>query len=154
MLTFRKATIDDARLYFEWANDETVRKNSFNQEVIEFEDHVKWFEQKLRSPACHFYIFFNEQGQPVGQVRIDKQNEEIIIGVSVDAKYRGQDLAWKMLSMACGDYLGRHPDASIKAYIKESNAASVKAFKKAGFENEDMVEVNGSASYKLKKETK
>ena len=48
MLNFRNAKIDDIKLYYSWANDESVRKQSFNSKKIDFEVHQKWFESKIQ----------------------------------------------------------------------------------------------------------
>lgn len=146
-LSFRYATETDVDLYFKWASDETVRLNSFNQSVIIYENHVNWFLSKLKDENCFFYLFMQE-GQPVGQVRIQK-GEETIIGISIDAAFRGKSLSSAMLKLACDDFLNKYPDDSIVAYIKVENIASYNSFKKAGFDKEEMVTVSGFRSFKL-----
>jgi hypothetical protein len=39
MLSFKKASLDDMRLYFEWANDSIVREQSYNSGTIDLENH-------------------------------------------------------------------------------------------------------------------
>jgi RimJ/RimL family protein N-acetyltransferase len=151
MISFRKPTINDARLYFDWANDKTVRENSYKQDAISFENHVSWFTQKLKSPDCFFYLFTDESGTPAGQVRIDKSKDEIIIGISIDEKFRGKNLGAEMLLQSSNDYFNHFPGATIIAYIKENNMASLKIFRNAGFEGDEKVIVEGASSYKLKK---
>src|SRR6185436_6613216 len=114
-LHFRFANESDVDLYFKWANDSLVRENSFNQKLISYEDHVKWFKSKLASNDCLFYLFLNEENVPVGQVRIDK-NDEIVVGITVDEKFRGKSLGVEMLKMACSDFLSKKPDSTIVAY--------------------------------------
>ena len=145
------ATIDDLDLYFNWSNDKTVRENSYQQEQVLYKDHVNWFTKKLNSPNCFFFLFLNEQFKPVGQVRIDKPKEEIIIGISIDEKYRGLGLGSEMLKQACDNYLIKFPTSEIIAYIKEENTASLQIFKKAGFANEKLESIEGGKSYILSK---
>jgi RimJ/RimL family protein N-acetyltransferase len=152
MITFRFADINDAKLYFDWANDTTVRKNSYQKDPISFENHIKWFTNKLNSPDCFFYLFLAEGSVPAGQVRIDKSGDEIIIGISIDEKFRGKHLGSEMLIQASDDYLMKFPEAVISAYIKEDNISSIKAFEKAGFKDPEKVVIEGSPSYKLKKQ--
>mgnify|MGYP001548003329 CR=1 FL=1 len=104
-IKFRKAKLEDAQLYFNWANDKIVRQNSFNTSEIGYELHVKWFTAKLNSPDCFFYLFTDENDEPIGQVRIDKTNEEIVIGISIDEKQRGKGFGVSMLNQATEDYL-------------------------------------------------
>ncbi|MCW3083821.1 MAG: UDP-2,4-diacetamido-2,4, 6-trideoxy-beta-L-altropyranose hydrolase [Bacteroidetes bacterium] len=150
-LHFRFATEEDTDLYYKWANDPSVRANSFSQEKVIYEDHVRWFRLKLTSENCFFYLFSNDRDEPVGQVRIDKSGAEIVIGISIDEAFRGKSLAVEMLKKATGNYLQKFPEASITAYIKVENTSSLNSFRKAGFTNEENVEVQGCKSYKLYK---
>jgi RimJ/RimL family protein N-acetyltransferase len=92
-----------------------------------------------------------EEKIPAGQVRIDKSGNEIIIGISIDEKFRGKHLGSEMLMQASNDYLIKFPGAVISAYIKEDNISSIKAFQRAGFTDTEKVIIEGSPSYKLKK---
>ena len=69
ILTLRKAKEDDCDLLYRWANDPKVRKNSFNKEKIDYEEHKKWFENKLNSDKSYMFILKDEV--PLGQIRID-----------------------------------------------------------------------------------
>ncbi len=149
-IEFRKATITDTDLYFQWTNDDTVRQNSYEQNKINYEDHVAWFKNKLSSPDCFFYLF-TKNNEPVGQVRIENKKEETVIGVSIDEKFRGKGLGSLMLEIASTDFFIQFPYKTINAYIKEDNAASIAIFKKANFENEEKVMVSGTKSLKLRK---
>ena len=77
MLTYRKAKLTDCDLYFEWVNDQEVRANSFSSALITKEEHVDWFNDVLDNPAYSLFIFQNEQGKNVGQVRFEKINDHV-----------------------------------------------------------------------------
>lgn len=149
-LTFRFAGLKDVDLYYNWANEPSVRENSYNQNEIKYEDHVNWFTKKLNSVNCKFYVFFDSKDEPVGQVRIEK-GDEVVIGISVDPKHRGKNYASQMLILATNDYLNKDTSAIIYAYIKLDNKASYKSFKNAGFIDQGEVIVSGYESYKLYK---
>jgi RimJ/RimL family protein N-acetyltransferase len=150
-IRFRMAVIDDLDLYFKWTNDSDVRQNSYNQEPIAYSDHVKWFTDKINSNECFFYLFFNDLGMPVGQVRIENNQEEITIGISVDRTYRGFGLGETMLTKATSHFLDRFPTAKITAYIKKENITSLVTFRKAGFADEGETVINGVKSCILSK---
>jgi RimJ/RimL family protein N-acetyltransferase len=152
-IEFRKPTLQDVDLYFQWANDEVVRQNSFDQERIVYDDHVAWFKRKLTSADCFFYLFVHEK-EPVGQVRIEVKPTETVIGISIDSKYRGKGLGATMLEMACTDHFKKTSSQVINAYIKENNISSIAIFKKAGFKNEEHLIVKGVKSVKLNKAKK
>ena len=147
-LTLRFATIRDIDTYFEWANDEEVRKNSFHSDAISYENHVAWFKNKLLNPDSFLYFFTCNQ-QVVGQVRIEVLKSETIIGISVDKNFRGKSLSTPMLQLAASVFFEYHPQKQITAYIKQENISSYKSFKNAGFEEKEMVIENGFKSYKL-----
>ena len=148
-LSYRRATESDVLLYFKWANDTEVRKNSFNTKVIEYENHCNWFLSKLSSDKCFFYLFLNRQNVSVGQVRIENNGKETIVGISVDESYRGKSLSTKMLVMATDDYLSRCLKDTIIAYIKCDNNASYKSFLAAGFIKQEVLIIEGIESYRL-----
>lgn len=147
MLTFRFANRGDAELYFKWANDELVRQYSYKNDEIAFEDHLKWFEEKLQSDKVFLYLFLNESGEPVGQVRIEiKKDGKAIVGISTDKNFRKQGLGAKMLVISCENF-HKHESKSILAYIMKTNTASYYSFLKAGFQllSEELIE--GVESY-------
>lgn len=147
MLTFRFANRGDAELYFKWANDELVRQYSYKNDEIAFEDHLKWFEEKLQSDKVFLYLFLNESGEPVGQVRIEiNKDGKAIVGISTDKNFRKQGLGSKMLVISCENF-HKHNPKSILAYIMKTNTASYYSFLKAGFHlfSEELIE--GVESY-------
>lgn len=150
-LVFRMANAKDVILYYEWANDETVRLNSYNQKQITLEEHSSWFNKKIESGNCFFYLFISN-GSSAGQVRIDKSGNEVVIGISVDSKYRGKGLSAEMLKQASDHFINHHPGSKIAAYIKETNLPSYKSFKQAGFSDDVKTEMFGEKSYKLIKQ--
>ncbi|MCY6370411.1 GNAT family N-acetyltransferase [Clostridium ganghwense] len=94
----KKVCEEDCQLLFHWANDEQVRKNSFNNKEISYEEHIKWFNKKLKSTTCYMFILYDEK-IPVGQVRIDIEDTTAIIGYSISSDFRGKGYASKMLEM-------------------------------------------------------
>ncbi|HTA63659.1 MAG TPA: GNAT family N-acetyltransferase [Bacteroidia bacterium] len=149
-LAYRMANENDLIQYYEWANDDEVRNNSFSSDKISLENHKNWFLSKLKSSCCSMYLFLYG-GEAAGQVRIDKSNNETVIGISVDKQHRGKSLGIQMLCKSTNDYLSKYKNETIIAYVKETNIASLTIFTKAGFTNEGFVKKQGYNSYKLYK---
>lgn len=138
MLTYRPAQPADARLYFDWANDPDTRRQSFHSDPISLETHTSWFSRKLVDPNALLLVFTDETKQPIGQVRFERtpvadMPDEIIIGLSVDARQRGKGLAVDLLTQGCRVCRDQWGAVTIHAYIKPENQASVHAFERAGF---------------------
>ncbi|MBS1627771.1 MAG: GNAT family N-acetyltransferase [Bacteroidetes bacterium] len=134
-LSYRQPTIDDVRLYFDWANDAEVRKQSFSSNEIDFVNHCKWFISKIADPNCMMLIFQEvNKNKEVGQIRITKQEEKsAVIGISVGSEFRGKGYAREMLMLASDLFLKNNPTFIIHAYIKKENFKSKKSFEGAGF---------------------
>ncbi len=138
MLTYRKAQLADAQLYFDWANDPETRRQSFRSGSISFETHTAWFSRKMLDANALLLIAENEAGQPVGQIRFERipvadMPDEIIVGVSVDAQFRGQGLASEVIRLGCAVCQEEWGAVTIHAYIKPDNQGSIRSFTKAGF---------------------
>ena len=134
MLKIRRANKKDALLYYEWANEEAVRKQSFSTAIISLDDHIEWFEKKIIDPECIMLIFENELGLPAGQIRLQKEDEETyMIGISVDILSRGKGLATNMFKMASDYLFSLFPQKKIVALIKEDNYPSIKSLENAGY---------------------
>jgi len=142
-MVFRKATIDDCDLFFKWANDKEVRANAFNSKPIIYEEHVQWFSKKILSLDCFLYICY-EKDIPIGQIRVDIENNVGIIAYSIDSQNRGKGYGTKMLEMIVDQIKKEDVKISIlKGKVKYENIASQKAFEKAGYEcknNEKYIE--------------
>lgn len=140
-ISYRRPTGDDVELYYNWANDPTVRSNSYASETIPYENHVNWFNLKLKDENCYMFLFQNHDNQNIGQVRIQKTDAtSAIIGISTDENHRGKGYATKMIAIASDAFLAKNPEICISAYIKLNNPASSKAFEKAGYSMLEMLQ--------------
>jgi UDP-2,4-diacetamido-2,4,6-trideoxy-beta-L-altropyranose hydrolase len=131
-VTMRKAGLADVHIYYNWANEKEVRKNSVNQGHIEFVHHTKWFASKLKAADTELF-FFEKNGSPLGQVRFDKEKDKAEIGYSIDPKFRGKGYGEVILSKAIDGYSKSFPKTQIVAKVRETNVASNRVFIKLGF---------------------
>ena len=144
---YRNATIDDLDIYYKWANQPSVRMQSFNSELINFEDHVSWFKKKLNDTNCMMLIFSIDEAK-VGQVRFQEEDEEFsIINISISEEHRGMGYGVMILNIATEIYFSKYPKKLIKAYVKKENIASNTFFKNAKFILQDETNFNSIKSY-------
>lgn len=140
-LRLRPATPADVGLYYDWANDEDVRAQSFNQAPIDYDAHAAWFAQRLASPDSLLLLAQDAQLDPVGQVRFDKMADGTWkIGFSVDRRWRGRGVAAPMLTLAIASLAVLAPAATMVAQVKRQNLPSSKAFLALGFRERDALE--------------
>jgi len=130
-LKMRSAQAADADLYFEWANDPEVRRQSLESRPIGRAGHERWFAARLSDAAL--FVAEDEAGLPVGQVRFERDDARWRINYSVGAEFRGAGLAAKMLGLAIEALRRRHPQAQLKAEVKTGNLPSRKVFLALGF---------------------
>ena len=150
MLTLRRATADDCRLYWEWANDPGVRAASFTPDPIEWDGHVAWFASRLQSSESMMYVVSNDAGQPIGQVRFDASPDgDLEIGLSLAATLRGHGLGREVISQGCRTILKARPGARIVAHVRPENGPSLAAFEAAGFERRGAARVKGCDAIRL-----
>ena len=53
-IQIRKALVKDARFFYELRNEKTARKNFFDTKDIKYNDHLKWYKNKLKKENVIF----------------------------------------------------------------------------------------------------
>ena len=130
-LFVRKTVEGDCRLFWYWTNDSEVRKNAFNPVAIPWDEHKKWFFEKLEDPYTTLYVIHSKEG-PVGQVRFDRKGEEYVISYSLARQFRGLSLGGKILQLAI-NRLKKTFCGTLRAEVKADNTPSNRIFRKLGF---------------------
>ena len=134
MVFLRKVEKDDMDLLFKWANDLLVRSNSFNSDIISYENHVKWFNKIIENPTVLQFILMDED-TPVGQIRLNVDGEEAEIGYSIGSEFRGKGYGHKMLQLIADKIDADYPNIkTLVAKVKPDNIASNKLFEREGYE--------------------
>lgn len=124
-----KARKEDCNLLFNWANEESVRENSFDSSKIVYEDHCNWFTNKLESPDTLIFIVKNAP-HSIGVIRLEKiDNDSKLINYSIDVKYRQQGYGTKLLKLMKEKF----PNQTLIGKVKKNNMSSIRAFEKAGY---------------------
>ena len=146
MIEFRLRNVvkDDIKDIFELSNDEVVRKNSINQEKISWEEHVRWFNEKLGDPNYVIYVVVDKNNKFIGQVKFEIFDSRAIVSISISSAFRGRGLSKHILKSACDKIYTEKPKiVRLEAIIKPSNISSIKIFKYAGFRYSKDVIING-----------
>ena len=142
---FREINEADCLKIFELANDEDVRKSSFNSEKIELIEHKKWFKNILKNKLVKFLVLEYEN-DIIGQLRFDLDEEYPVISISLNKKYRGLGLSKYILSKGI-EYLGEFD--KIVAYIKKENVKSISFFKSMGFKLDQEIIIKNCEALKF-----
>jgi UDP-2,4-diacetamido-2,4,6-trideoxy-beta-L-altropyranose hydrolase len=128
----RKANAQDLLVFFDWANDNELRKQSFNTEPIAIEVHTAWYTRKMSDPNAVMYLF-SYKDVPVAQVRFEIK-EDAIISYSVGKDFRGMGWGQKILQQSIREFKREHPGAiKIVGFVKLENEVSNRIFTNLGF---------------------
>ena len=146
MLSLRPVTPNDVELLFTWANDLEVRMNSFNLNLIKYEDHITWFQKKIKSSESHIFIL-EKFNMPVGQIRFDLEQNPLCyrIDYSIGKKYQRNGYGKKIIEFGLRKMSEIKKDCPIiRASVKNNNTASIICFQENNFkkikEYEDILE--------------
>lgn len=131
-LRLRPVFAEDIERVWKWVNDYSVRAASFSEAFITWEEHIRWFQERISRP--YFYLALNQDDLPIGQVRFDQKGPETVISVMIDAALRNRGYGVTLIKTACEEIFVSNSDVkAIHAYLKPDNEASRMAFIKAGF---------------------
>lgn len=130
----RRAAWSDKDIIFEWANEAEVRINSIHTDEIEYQEHLDWFAKKLENRNCDYYIYCMGN-KPIGQIRLDYEEDYAWISFSVDKRYRGQGHGGILLKLAEAEVKLHRPETRLlKGVVKKANIASQKKFEQLHYE--------------------
>ena len=130
----RLARPDDAEKLFQWRNHPDIREASRNTNVIDWQDHRKWFASVL-ADSKKLLLMGHIAGAPVGVVRFDMQNDEAEVSIYLVPEKVSSGLGRSLLHSAELWLAANHPETrEIRAHVLGANARSQKLFSDAGYQ--------------------
>ena len=144
--TLREAGKNDCELLFNWANDFKVRTNSISKDPILWENHEKWFFEKINSDKSKIYIL-EIAGNPVGQIRFDYQNNSWVIDYSISSEMRGKGLGKILVNMSLPYFKGYN----IAAFVHVTNYSSQAVFNQLNFIKTSTIVINSELYFEYTK---
>jgi len=138
----RKVQESDCELLWKWANDPETRAASFSSAPIPWEDHTRWFNSKLNSANCMMYIAIMNDVIPLGQIRYDIKQENAVISISIDSKFRSKGYGAILIREALKRLFNESDVRRVHAYVKQDNNSSASVFTKAGFKKLELTTIH------------
>jgi RimJ/RimL family protein N-acetyltransferase len=128
----RVAEFKDAKILFDWVNDNEVRKQSLNSDPVSWSEHLVWLWSKLYSEKSEIYMYYH-RNEPIGMLRLDVDNinKNKRISYLIAPAERGKGFGTKMI-----EDLIKSPQSKgnlLVAEVKNENQASNKIFEKSYF---------------------
>jgi RimJ/RimL family protein N-acetyltransferase len=131
-VVLRPATAADRALLLAWRNDQDVVRYSLSGRPVAAAEHANWLTARLAEPALRLWIA-EQAGEPVGQVRVDLEDETGTVSISVAPGQRGRGVGSRMLRALL---IEMEADAAVRrllALVHRENTASLRSFERAGF---------------------
>ena len=134
VLSLRLAVASDVKLLFEWVNTPSSLKNKEKSSApIEWSDHQNWLNKRLNNPNVRIWIVERSK-QAIGQVRVEYDNNKLLIDVFIDSLFRGNDYGLTALKLLIKQCQVTYPGVPLHAIIKNENYPSLNLFRRAGFQ--------------------
>ena len=141
-LVARAATLEDARLLWQWRNDPATRESSRSPEEVPWDDHLAWLGDSLER-TDRLLLLVEDDAGPVGTVRWDLTRDtegerEWEVSITVAPQRRRQSLARPLLragEVALSE-LARSGATDVTAYlavVNVDNDASVRLFETSAY---------------------
>lgn len=131
-MKLRDAKDTDMEMLYDWANDLECRKNAFCSNEIHFEDHKRWFAEKMASENTKIYIAYMGD-EAIGQIRLDYCSEGAVIDYSVKRELRGNGLGAELLGVL-ETRVKEKRKLKLIGKVKYENIPSQKSFEKQGYQ--------------------
>ena len=126
---------NDQAIILAWRNDPNVRSLSINQDFIEIATHNEWFQSVLKDPN-HFTLMCWLGTKRVGLVRYQLKGNECTVSIMVNPLYKKLGFGSFMLKNSIIPLKKAFPLSEwVDARIHAANLASLKLFKKAGYQD-------------------
>jgi RimJ/RimL family protein N-acetyltransferase len=149
VVTLRAAGPDDCRHVWELRNEASARAMFFHGDEIPYADHRRWFLAKLHDPDLLFLIVVDDGGRPVGYVRCALQDGVGEVSIALDPAARGRGYGRRALRDSAARFFAERPLRCLRAHVRPGNAASLVAFRNAGFVEHGMTAVDGQPAHEL-----
>jgi UDP-2,4-diacetamido-2,4,6-trideoxy-beta-L-altropyranose hydrolase len=132
-ITIRNVSSEDIIDLFQWRNHPEVRRNSFNENMIGWDEHENWFKAKSRDPNTPIYIACHGD-QKIGSIRFECKGNIATVSVMLNPDFFGKRLAALVIRLGTEKFISeKGPNKTIIAEIKRGNVVSARAFQRAGF---------------------
>ncbi len=139
-ISLRPLTIEDTSNIVKWRNQEEVRQNLYNQELLTESQHLYYYENNIKTGMVRQYVIVahgDKEDIDIGTIflkNIDKKSNKSEIGLFIGEKeFRSGGYGTAALKMAISTAFSDLSLNKIYATIMEDNAPSRKMFSKAGF---------------------
>ena len=129
-IQIRKALVKDVRFFYELRNEKTARKNCFDTKDIKYNDHLKWYKNKLKKKNIIFLVALISASKKIGTIRYETDKKFTDISINISKEFRNLGYGSKIIKNS-EKFLKKK--IIIISRIKSNNKASIKIFRKNNY---------------------
>ena len=116
-------------LLFDWRNEKNAVKNSISNKTVIYNEHQKWFRNRLKIKPVLFWILKKNKSY-VGVIRLDKKKIYYYLSYSIDRRFRKKGFGSKIIEKMLEKKIVKNilkKRFKIIAIVKKKNTTSIKA---------------------------
>ena len=129
-IKIKKASINDASFFYELRNEKSARKNFFNTKNIKYNDHLKWYEKKIKKKNAIFLVALSNNSEKIGTVRYETNKIFTDISINISKKFRNLGFGSKIIKES-EKFLKKK--TIIISRIRSNNKSSIKIIKRNNY---------------------
>ena len=128
------ATFSDMDWLFVCRNQPELYRHGFTPREVSWREHSEWFAECLDSPNSYRIFIIMLAKTQAGMVRLEKTPfDEAEISIYVLPSEQGSGIGSKAIEIASKWALNEWGALGVSAFVGHENAASLRAFEKAGY---------------------
>lgn len=131
-ITLRPATVEDRERVFRWRNDPSVIARGSWHRGVEWEEHEKWFAETILGDCRRLFIVLHG-GNPIGQIRFDRQESDCVISVYLLPPFTGRGWGSEAIRIGSQMIFKTWKVDRLIACVRCDNPVGRAAFLKASF---------------------
>ena len=140
-IEIRKANENDSPFLFELRNQPSTYQYAKNPRLVEWQEHIDWLEPILKGETQRHLFIIEFDGQKAGQTRIDIEDKEAEVNISLMPEFQGQGIAFVAIEKAMEKISQEQGVKIFRAHVHQDNIASQKLFEKLGYQIETQEDV-------------
>jgi RimJ/RimL family protein N-acetyltransferase len=134
-ITFRLATVEDARMAWTWRDHPSTRRFSVDPAPVPWSTHEKWWSGSVAS-ARRILLVATSRSSDLGVLRYDLEGSTATVSIYLDPGLAGLGLGSVILREGTSWLAANAPSVDrIHAVILPENVASIRSFAAAGYES-------------------
>jgi len=132
----RPLTLADARQVLEWRNSDHVRKYMVTQDIIPWENHLKWVTKVIQTPESYRYFIYEADGHPLGVIGFygfDENKTSAEWGLYIGDENAPKGAGESMCRLALDWFFYEFKGEILETFARKTNAKAIALYQKLGF---------------------